>query len=377
MYPCPANVYRNATCKKLLYTKDSPVDNLLLAVVALCSRWLQPRHNVQVQFLEAQIRILRERVKAERIILSPTERAELLRLGSELEHQVGELLHVVKPDTYRRWRQDQKQGKVPKGVGRPPLAKEIQDLIVRFATENAQWGYRRIVGELKKLGHEVSASAARGVLVARDLPPTPKKSGRQLPMAWTKFVRANVDSLVATDFFTQPVHTLTGTVYAYVLVFVHLGSRRVFASPATLNPDAAWMQQQARNAAAWVEDEGLEVKWLIHDRDAKFSRRFRGFWSDAGIRPLQTPRRAPRANSYCESFIGTVKRECLDYFFCLSLRQVDYILREWLEYYHAERPHQGKGNNVLTVDIKPQAVGEVRSRERLGGVVREYYREAA
>jgi putative transposase len=178
------------------------------------------------------------------------------------------------------------------------LAKDVQDLIVRFATENAQWGYRRIVGELKKLGHTVSASAARGVLVARDLPPTTKKSGRHLPMAWTNFVRANVDSLVATDFFTQPVHTLTGTVHAYVLVFIHLGTRRVFASPATLHPDEAWMQQQARNAAAWVEDEGLEVKWLIHDRDAKFSRRFRGFWSDAGIRPLQTPRRAPRANDY-------------------------------------------------------------------------------
>jgi len=252
------------------------VDNLLLAVVALCWRWLQPRHNVQMQFLQAQIRVLRARVKSERILLSPEERAELLRLGSEMDHQVGELLHVVKPDTYRRWRQEQKRGRAARGVGRPPLAAEVQDLIVRFATENSQWGYRRIVGELKKLGHAVSASAARGVLVARDLPPAPKKSGRQLPMAWTRFVRANLDSLVATDFFTQPVHTLSGTVQAYVLVFVHLGTRKVLASAATLNPDAAWMQQQARNAVAWVEDEGLEVKWLIHDRDAKFSRKSSG-----------------------------------------------------------------------------------------------------
>ncbi len=240
-----------------------------------------------------------------------------------------------------------------------------------------QWGYRRIVGELNKLGHKVSASAARGVLVARDLSPTPRKSGRQLPMAWARFIRANVDSLVATDFFTQPVHTLTGTVHAYVLVFVHLGTRRVFASPATLHPDAAWMQQQARNAAAWIEDEGLKVKWLIHDRDTKYLRRFRVFWFDAGIKPLQTPRRAPRANSYCESFIGTLKRECMDYFFCLSLRQVDYILKEWLTHYHKERPHQGLGNNVLAVDFAPQTEGQVRCRERLGGVVREYYREAA
>jgi len=294
-----------------------------------------------------------------------------------MDHQVGELLQVVKPETYRRWRQEQNRGKVPKGVGRPPLAQDVQELIVRFATENSQWGYRRIVGELKKLGHAVSASAARGVLMARDLPPAPKKSGRQLPMAWTKFVRANLDSLVATDFFTQPVHTLKGTVYAYVLVFVHLGTRRAFASAATLNPDTAWMQQQARNAAAWAEEEGLAVKWIIHDRDAKFSRKFRGFWLDAGIKPLQTPRRAPRANSYCESYIGTLKRECLDYFFCLSLRQVDHVMKEWLEHYHRHRPHQGKGNNVLAVDFAPQTEGAVRCREKLGGIIREYYREAA
>jgi putative transposase len=233
------------------------------------------------------------------------------------------------------------------------------------------------VGELKKLGHTVSASAARGVLVARDLPPTAKKSGRHLPMAWTNFVRANVDSLVATDFFTQPVHTLTGTVHAYVLVFIHLRTRRVFASPATLHPNEAWMQQQARNASAWIEDEGLQVKWLIHDRDTKYSRKFRGFWTDSGIRPLQTPRRAPRANSYVESFLGTLKRECLDYFFCLSMRQVDYVVKTWLAHYHSVRPHQGLGNNVLAVDFTPQTEGEVKCRERLGGVVREYYRKAA
>lgn len=353
------------------------MDNSLFAIISLCWRWLQPRHNLQIQFLQAQIRVLRARVKSERIILSPEERAELLRLGGELDHQVGDLLHVVKPETYRRWRQVRNRGKAAKGVGRPPLAKEVQELIVRFATENSQWGYRRIVGELKKLGHAVSASAARGVLVARDLPPAPKKSGRQLPMAWTKFVLANVDSLVATDFFTQPVHTLRGTVHAYVLVFVHLGTRRVFASAATLNPDAAWMQQQARNASAWAEDEGLKVKWLIHDRDTKFSGKFRDFWRDSGVRPLQTPRRAPRANAYCESFIGTLKRECLDYFWCLSLRQVDHILKEWLEHYHGQRPHQGKDNNVLAMNFAPQAEGKVTCRERLGGVVREYYREAA
>ena len=138
------------------------MDNLIFAVVALCARWLEPRHNAQIQFLQAQARMLRARVKSERIILNPTERAELLRLGGELDHCVGDLLHVVKPEAYRRWRLGQARGQSPKGVGRPQLAQEVQDLVVRFATENASWGYRRIVGELRKLGHAVSASAARG-----------------------------------------------------------------------------------------------------------------------------------------------------------------------------------------------------------------------
>ena len=95
------------------------MDNLIFAVIALCWGWLLPRHNTQVQFLQAQLRILRARLKAERIILSPGERAELLRLGGELDHRVAELLHVVKPETYRRWRQEQKREKVPKRLGNP------------------------------------------------------------------------------------------------------------------------------------------------------------------------------------------------------------------------------------------------------------------
>ena len=111
--------------------------NSLFATISLCWRWLQPRHNLQVQFLQAQIRVLRARVKTERIILSPEERAELLRLGGKLDHQVGDLLHVMKQETYRRWRQEQRRGKAGKGVGRPPLAQEVQELIVRFAPENS------------------------------------------------------------------------------------------------------------------------------------------------------------------------------------------------------------------------------------------------
>lgn len=128
------------------------MDNLVFAVVALCARWMEPRHNAQIRFLQAQIRMLRARIPSERIIVSPEERAELLRLGRELDHDVKELIRIVKPETYRRWRQERTRGRVPKGVGRPAVADEIHQLVRRFATENLRWGYRRIVGELKELG---------------------------------------------------------------------------------------------------------------------------------------------------------------------------------------------------------------------------------
>ena len=128
------------------------MDNLLFALISLAMRWLEPRYNAQLQFLREQIRILRSRVDAERIVPTPEERAELLRIGMLLDHDVAELMHVVRPATYQRWRLEQRKGYVSKKTGRPPMAQPIRDLVERIARENLRWGYRRIVGELKKLG---------------------------------------------------------------------------------------------------------------------------------------------------------------------------------------------------------------------------------
>ncbi len=182
-----------------------------------------------------------------------------------------------------------------------------------------------------------------------------------------------------TDFFTKRVFTLRGLRDAYVLVFIHLGSRKVYCSSPTYHPDTKWIMQQARNAAMWMEDVGLEPRFLIHDRDKKFPAKFDLFWKDQGMRVIKIPIRAPKANAFCESYIGTMKRECLQHFVCFSLEQLDYINRVWLEHYHRHRPHRGVGrdNTVLDETFVPQADGEVRCRTKLGGIIREYYREAA
>lgn len=185
--------------------------------------------------------------------------------------------------------------------------------------------------------------------------------------------------MVACDFFTKTMFTARGPLTAFVLIFIHLGSRRVFCSAPTYAPDSAWVAQQARNTLMWCAEHGIGLGLLIRDADTKFSARSDAVWESEGIRVIQIPLRAPNANAFAESFIGTIKRECLDFFVCFSRSQFDYILRTWVRHYNFERPHRGReiGNNVLQVDFRPARDGSIRCRHQLGGIIKSYTREAA
>lgn len=137
--------------------------------------------------------------------------------------------------------------------------------------------------------------------------------------------------------------------------------------------------QQCRNASMWLEGEGLEACFLIRDRDVVYPERMKQFWKSEGVTVIKTPVRSPKANAFCESFIGTFKKECLNHFTCFSRGQLNYICKTWFRYYNTERPHRGKGidNNVLDVDFTPRTQGRVRCKEELGGIIKSYYREAA
>jgi len=253
------------------------------------------------------------------------------------------------------------------------------NLVMQFAVENLTWGYERIQGELMKLGIRIGATTISDILKREGYHPIPDKGSSRPPGQWQQFISSHMDTLVSTDFFTKPVLTWRGWVDAYVLVFIHLGSRRVFMSPATFNPTEEWSLQQSRNVVMRFEDMGIKVRYLIHDRDSKYSQRFRAFWNSEQVKCLRTPVRSPKANGYCECYIGKVKRECLNHFICVSLDQLDYINREWLTYYDEQRPHQGTdiGNKVLRPDFSPTAEGNIKREQRLGGVISWYYREAA
>ncbi|MBI9021197.1 MAG: transposase [Verrucomicrobia bacterium] len=336
------------------------------------------RYDARLQLLAYQIEMLRSRINADRIYTCPEERAELTRLGAELDHDIDDVLLVVKRGTYRGWLRPKENTK-PKKPGRPGTPQATVNLVMQFAVENLTWGYERIQGELMKLGIRIGATTISDILKRAGRHPIPEKGSGNPPGQWKQVISSHMDTLVATDFFTKPVLTWRGWIDAYVLVFIHLGSRRVLMSPATFNPTEDWVLQQSRNASMRFEDLGIRIRYLIHDRDTKYSQRFRAFWKSENVRCIRTPVRSPMANGYCECFIGKIKRECLNHFVCVSLDQLDYINREWLTYYNEQRPHQGTdiGNKVLRPDFTPTTEGEIKREQRLGGVISWYYREAA
>ncbi len=356
------------------------MNQALFALFTVAMAWARPKYNVRLRFLEAQIRILRARVDASRIVPSPEEKAELLRLGAMLGHDVADLMHVVRPDSYRRWLRVQHTGKRAfSRLGRPPTPQAIRNLVLRIARENLCWGYGRIVGELKKLGIRIGATTVREILKDGGIHPGPCKEFKEPAIPWTTFVHAHMDSIVACDFFSKRILTLHGALDAYVLVFIHLGSRKVYCSPCTYHPDSAWVMQQARNASMWMEDEGFKVRFVVRDRDRKYPDAFDLFWKDDDVRCIRIPLKAPRANAFCESFIGTIKKECINHFYCFSRDQLDYIVGSWLSYYHRQRPHQGEdiGNSVLDETFVARREGAIVRRQQLGGIISYYEREAA
>jgi transposase InsO family protein len=242
--------------------------------------------------------------------------------------------------------------------------------VLRLARENPRWGHRRICGELVKLGFDVSPTSIRRLLARAGLQPAPRRSGP----SWREFLRAQAAGVVACDFFTAESLFLRRY---YVLFFIAHASRRVWFAGCTTNPTGAWVTQQARNLGLDFDDRG--VRFLVRERDSKYSATFDEVLRSERIRTVKTPLRAPRANAIAERFVRTVRSECLDWLLILNRRHLERILRIYVDHYNTQRPHRGVGLrppdpiNLGATSI----VGEVRRHDRLGGLIHEYYRAAA
>jgi transposase InsO family protein len=263
----------------------------------------------------------------------------------------------------RKWRQP------PGRVGRPPLSPEIRELVLRLARENPLWGRRRICGELAKLGFRASPTSIRRLLAQARVEPAPRRSGP----SWREFLRAQAASVVACDFFT--VETIFLRRF-YVLFFIAHANRRVWLAGCTRTPTGEWVTQQARNLGLDFSDQG--VRFLIRDRDSKYSGAFDEVFRSEGIRIVKTPVRAPKANAVAERFVRTVRGECLDMLLILNRRHLEHVLRVFVEHDNRERPHRSLGLTPPEPEKRRMtSPAAIQRRDRLGGLIHEYYRAAA
>src|SRR5262249_53032421 len=245
-----------------------------------------------------------------------------------------------------------------------------------MAKENRDWGYARIVGALANLGYRVCDQTIGNVLQRHALPPAPE---RKRTTTWPAFIRTHLALLAGTDFFTAQVLTPRGLVTYYVLFFTHPYSRRVDIAGLTIHPDELWMQQMARNVT--MEGCGIlrDCRYLLHDRDTKYTQSFRAIIASGRVEPLALPARCPILNAFAGRWVRSVKEECLSKVILLGECSLRWALNEYVEHYHVERNHQGKGNVLLfprDTDI-PHEPQSVQCRERLGGLLRYYHQEAA
>jgi transposase InsO family protein len=333
------------------------------------------------EYLVMENRMLRHQVTG-RVRLSDGERKALAEIGNKLGRKaLEEVASLVKPDTILAWYRQliaQKFDGSPqrKARGRPKIDQELEALVVRMAQENRRWGYDRIAGALAHLGYTISDQTVGNILKRHGIPPA---SERNRTTTWREFIQAHMDVLVATDFFTTEVWTLGGLVTYYVLFFIHLGSRQVHIAGVTPHPDERWMMQIARNAT--MADWGIlsPGHYLIHDRDRKFCPAFQRLIDQAGVRRVMLPPQSPNLNAYAERWVRSVKEEALSRLILFGERALWHTLNEYVTHYHQERPHQSKGNVILSPHMPPphRRNRSIRCRERLGGLLKYYDGEAA
>jgi putative transposase len=342
----------------------------VLSWLALLAR-TDAAKDVEILLLRHEVAVLRRHNP--RPTLSWVDRALLSALSRLLPVDLRRL-RLVSPRTLLRWHAQlvARRWTYPRRPpGRPPIAPPIRALVLRMARENSRWGYRRIHGELVGLGHPIAASTVWTILKAAGLDPAPRRTGP----TWRQFLTAQAHVILAVDFAHVDTVLLRRL---YILVVVEHARRRVHLGGITAHPTAAWVVQQARNLLMDLGDRAEQFRFLIRDRDSKFTAAFDAVFTGADIRIIRTPVQAPRANAIVERWIGTLRRECLDHLLITGRRHLAAVLREFVEHYNTHRPHRSLDQHPPARPTSPPCGATVRPlrRDRLGGLVHEYLQVA-
>ena len=260
---------------------------------------------------------------------------------------------------------------VPNAPGRPPVRDEVRKLVAQLARQNPRWGYRRIQGELIGLGHTIGEGTIRRILAAAGPRPAPRRASP----AWRQFLAAQASGILACDFLHVDTVVLQRL---YVLFAMEIQTRTVHILGVTAHPTGAWTAQQARNLLMELGERACRVKFLLRDRDSQFTAAFDGVFAGNGARIIKTPVRSPRANSFAERFVGTLRRECLDHLLILGERHLRNVLAEYMRHYNGHRPHQALHQRPPlrepghAVDVTAQ----IERTQAVGGLISEYRKAA-
>ena len=333
--------------------------------------------DLEILILRQQVRILQRKVKSpprisspEKIILS-TIASKLTQVASYTRNRLNDMLFIFKPDTVLRWHRELVRRKWifqrKRKPGRPRIVSWLEVLIIRLARENPRWGYDRILGELLKLGYWVCPTSIRNILKRHRLSPVSERAST----TWRSFLNHYKDQILATDFFTIETAWMQTI---YVLFFIELGTRRIHFAGCTPDPNAAWVTQQARQLMWDLEDSHQPFRFMIHDHDTKYSAMFDTVFVSEQIKIIHTPFHAPKANSFAERWVRSVRQECLDHILIINQNHLRRVLMDYIDFYNHHRPHQGINQRFPISRPHRSRNGPVRRRNVLGGIIHDYYR---
>jgi len=341
----------------------------------------------QVAYLKAENKVLRERLPA-RIYTTENERKRLIRAGRKLGPQLQDLMSIVTYQSFRRWIRDieaerekaveeNSTAKAKQDNGRPKTTDEVRELIIKIKLEYG-YGYTKLLQELAKLGIKVSRQTVKNVLVKAGLHDGPN-TGKD---SWDAFLKRHADTMWQCDYLTKPMWTSKGIIDMFIIVFIHIGTRRIWVSSSTASPDSKWVAQQGRNFLMHAEDIGQEPKLLMHDRDTKFTKEFDEIIKSTGCEIKQTPIMSPNLQAHVERVVQTLKHEVLNEFVVVSEKHLNHICREAQTWYNNERGHSARENLPPSWGNHPEEVQTIKLKDvacstRLGGLLKHYWRRAA